>query len=195
MKALLQLGLVLLSLGSVVEVSSQSVNHKQAILTRDVDRRPLPKISLANLSPRMRSYTRALLAQEKADSGTGATPETMIYRIPVAPAGHRLYLIDQKSGEVCGGSGALNCPQTVVDETTKEVQTVVQGGSADALVVRRPHLQMPDIAVVVQEGHFATDITAYRYIGKAWAVYLCKHIEPIDNDPAPAILADAPCSD
>lgn len=195
MKVLFQVGLVLLSSGFLVQISSQSVAHNQAILTRDIDRRPLPKISLANLSPRMRSYTRALLAQEKADSGAGATPETMIYRIPVAPAGHRLYLIDQKSEGVCGGNGALNCPQTVVDETTKELQTIVQGGSAGILVVRRPHLQMPDIAVVVQEGHFATNITAYRYLGKAWAVYLCKHIEPIDNDPAPAIVADAPCID
>ncbi len=193
MKAYLQLGFALLSSVFAVKVVSQSVPRDHAILTSDIDRRPLPKVSFTALSPRMRSYTRALFAQEKAESGARLRAETTIYRIPVAPAGHRLYFIDQNGEDVCAGNGAVNCPQAVVDETPKEVKTIIQGGSAGVMVVRRPHLQMPDIAVVVQQGHFATDVTAYRYDGKAWAIYLCKHIEPIRDDPTPAIVADQPC--
>ena len=195
MKTSLQLGLVLLFVSYVAKAVPQSADKKQAILRRDVDPRPLPKVPLTALSPKMRSYIKTLLAEEMADVGSGEMAKTVIYRIPVAPAGHRLYLIDQNGKNLCAPDGAPNCPETVVDETAQELETVTEGGSAGVMVVRRPHLQMPDVAVIVQEGHFATDVTAYRYDGKRWKTYLCKHIEPIGNDPTPDIVADAPCTD
>ena len=194
MRSSAQLGLILLYANLVAKVVPQSVHQNQAILRRDIDPRPLPIVSITALSARMRTCIKGLSAGEETDAGTEATTGTTIYRIPVAPVGHRLYFIDQNGEGVCAPNGAPNCEQTVVDETKQGLETVTKGSSACITVVRRPRLQMPDIAVVVQEGHAATDVTVFRYDGKTWAPYLCKHIEPIGNDPTPNIVADRPCA-
>ena len=167
---------------------------------RDVDKRPLPKVAFATLSQAMRSAVEAILREEKADAPASdrdrATPpslQTTIYRIPVAPRGHALYLLEQEGELACAPNGA-NCNEAVLDETRAGIDAVTTGGVAEIRVVRRPHLQMPDIAAYEQEGHFAMDITVFRFDGKSWHAYRCKEISPIGADPDPAVIADRPCT-
>ena len=74
------------------------------------------------------------------------------------------------------------------------ITAVTTGQVRDIGVVRRPNLQMPDIAVYDQLGHFAMDITVYRLNGSEWHPYLCKEIDPMNDDPNPAVIADKPCT-
>ena len=87
----------------------------------------------------------------------------------------------------------MNCEEDVFDETASGIDTVTSGEGAGVSVVRRPNLQMPDIAAYEQEGHFAKDVTVYRFDGSSWKPFLCKSVEPINDDPNPAIVADKPC--
>ncbi len=134
------------------------------MLTRDVDKRPLPKVAIAELSPAMRKAIESLVEEEKADESPAdmnrATPPalvTEIYRIPVALRGHKLYLIEQNGELACAPAG-VNCYESVLDETLSGLVTVIDGQVAGISVVRRPNLQMPDIAAYEQEGHFAMDV-------------------------------------
>ena len=183
--------------------SQASAARNDRVLARDVDKRPLPKVTMAELSPSMRKAVQALINSAKANATpqdkNRATPPsltTTIYRIPVAPRDHKLYFIDQ-NGELACSPNQVNCVQTVLDETPSGIVPVVSdtGDSAGAgiSVVRRPNLQMPDIAASYQLGHFAMDVTVFRFDGKGWHPYLCKEIEPINADPDPAIIANKPC--
>ena len=169
------------------------------VLARDIDKRPLPKVSMAELSPGMRGKVQSLIDQARAtetpEDKNRATPpslETTVYRIPVAPPGHKLYLVEQ-GGELACAPAGVNCEEDVFDETASGINTVTSGEGAGVSVVRRPNLQMPDIAAYEQEGHFAKDVTVYRFDGSSWKPFLCKSVEPINDDPNPAIVADKLC--
>ena len=169
------------------------------ILARDVDKRSLQKVSMAELSPGMRRKVQALIddaraTETPADKNRATAPslETTIYRIPVAPHGHKLYLVEQIGELACAPAG-VNCEEDVFDETASGIDTVTNGEGAGVSVVRRPNLQMPDIAAYEQEGHFAKEVTVFRFDGSSWKPFLCKSVEPINDDPNPAIVADKPC--
>ena len=176
----------------------QAAPH-EPILTRDVDKRPLPRVAMADVSPAMRGKVQALIDQARAaetpaDKNRATPPslDTTIYRIPVAPPGHKLYLVEQTGELACAGAG-VNCEEDVFDETAGGIDTVTSGEGAGVSVVRRPNRQMPDIAAYEQEGHFAKDVTVYRFDGSVWKPFLCKSVDPINDDPNPAIVADKPC--
>ena len=159
---------------------------------------------MQELSPAMQKAVRTLIGSLKADETPedrqGATPpslHTTIYRIPVAPRDHKLYLVDQTGELACSPNGA-NCTQVVLDETASGVINTMGNSPGDTAgagisVVRRPNLQMPDLAAHFQLGHFAMDITVFRWNGTGWHPYLCKELDPINDDPDPAIVADKPC--
>ena len=193
MKLFTLLCFALLGSGNPARSTFEYAKQPERILARDVDQRPLQEVGLADLSAVMRAFVNRLHGERRSETDAKSSPQITIHKIPVAPPGHRLYLIDQHGEGVCAANGVPNCPQTVVDETAQGLETVTGDGSAGISIARRAHLQMPDIVVLVQEGHFALDGTVYRFSGKRWAAYLCKHIEPIGDDPDPKIVADKPC--
>ena len=97
------------------------------------------------------------------------------------------------------------------DETAAGVEKI-DGDGIGLSVVRRPNLQMPDLAFVEQEGHhtdgptgtpetawlpvsyrpFLFTVTVYRLANGVWKPYLCKSTET-DRDPNRAVVADSPC--
>ena len=67
-------------------------------------------------------------------------------------------------------------------------------GGVGIAVVRRPNLQMPDIATYEQLGHFATATTVYRFKGHAWSAIMCKDSPIADaEEQNPDLVADKPC--
>ncbi len=105
-------------------LAAQSVPTRPLpILARDVDKRPLPKAITAELSPAMRQKVQSLVdeasATETPEDKNRATPPSLnitVYRIPVAPPGHKLYLVEQSGELACSGTG-VNCEEDVFDET------------------------------------------------------------------------------
>ena len=91
----------------------------------------------------------------------------------------------------CTGNGP-NCREAVLDETATAVVTIDDNGFEHVAVVRRPMLQMPDIAFYEQEGHFGMSTPVYRFDGSRWRPYLCNYVSPINHDPDPNIVADQP---
>ena len=157
------------------------------MLTRDIDKRPLPKVTLADLSPAMRSTLKLLLAEEPRAKSFD------INRIPAAPHEHKLYVLEQNGSEVCGDN-VQNCPETVFDETPQGVVTVAEWGGVGMAVVRRPNLQMPDIATYEQLGHASIYTTVYRFTQDRWQAYLCKDSPIADaEDPHPEWVAYQTC--
>ncbi len=156
---------------------------------------------MAELSVAMRLQVQRLIdnaeAGETAQDKDRITPpslETEVYRIPVAPKGHKLYVVEQTGERITSPNGANSEADTVLDETAAGIATVMDGTGAGFAVARRPDLQMPDIAAYEQLGHSAMSVTVYRFNGSAWKPYLCKQMEPIGDGANPAVLADKPCS-
>ena len=171
------------------------------VLQRDMDKRPLPQVTMAQLSPGMRGKVQALISEAKEaetpEQKNRATPPivvTTIYRIPVAPKDHRLYYIQQDGESACAPNGP-NCGFAVYDETAADINVVVEDSGVSIGVVRRPNLQMPDIVAYDQSGHVSTDITVYRFNGSTWKPYLCNEVPVSEEygDTHPTVLADKPC--
>ena len=177
---------------------SQS-SKEDRILSRDLDKRPLRQIAIGALPQRVRAAVHSLIAEERSEESATdkqrdipATLRTIVYRIPVAPKDHRMYLVEQSGEPGCAANGP-NCETLVLDETADSVITVVDDGLTEVDVIRRPHLQMPDIAAYEQEGHFGFHVTVYRFDGHTWKPYRCR-TAAITEDLHPAILADKPCA-
>ena len=82
----------------------------------------------------------------------------------------------------------------VFDETPQGVITVADWGGVGMGVIRRPNLQMPDIATYEQLGHFAIYTTVYRFTEEKWRAYLCKDSPIADaEDPHPKWVAYQTC--
>ena len=162
--------------------------RSEQILTRDIDKRPLPQVSVKALSPAMQKAVKEIVEQDPR-------PESYsIYQIPVAPKAHRMYLVEQEGKSVCAINGP-NCAFTVLDESANQVTTVVDTSGVGIAVVRRPNLQMPDIAAYEQLGHFATYTTVFRFDGRTWKPFRCKETPIADAaDPHPSLVADKPCT-
>lgn len=134
---------------------------------------------------------KALFQDRNSNGATSVTAEYVMERIPVAPAGHTLYVISLTGEFGCIGNSP-NCRTAVLDETTAEVAVIDDNGFAGIAVVRRPHLQMPDIAFYEQEGHFGMSTTVYRYDGAAWKPFRCAYA-PMTGFPPKRVVADQPC--
>jgi hypothetical protein len=184
------------ALFSVSHSFSQEQPHSP-VLTRDIDKRPLPRVALESLSPRMRDAVKAVLNETKQDDRLEGVSEIIvpvIQRIPIAPRDHRLYLVQLSGVAACAPAG-VNCVLVVFDETQSQVTEVVDGPLAEVIVIRRPNLQMPDIGAREQLGHFANHMTVYRFADNKWSPYACKETSIAgDDDPHPKILADASCA-
>ena len=180
----------------LTEGSSSERPRPSPVLSRDIDKRALPEVKLPALSPKMQQAIRALLKETEEEAGTEDAPASLrvdIQRIPVAQRDHGLYLVALSGKYACAPAG-VNCTLAVFDETQSSVTTIVSGQLADMLVVRRPNLQVPDIAAIEQLGHFAQYVTVYRFDGHSWLPYACKQTSITgDDDPHPELLADAPC--
>ena len=164
------------------------------ILARDVDKRPLPQVSLSALSPKMRVALRAMENEAKQDTGMSGAVQFTVRQIPVAPRDHKLFLVQLLGEDACSGTG-VNCWLAVSDETQDNVSSVVQGQMADVYVIRRPHLQLPDIGVREQLGHFGNDMTVYRFSKGEWSPYACKETSITgSDDPHPEFVADRKCT-
>ena len=164
------------------------------ILSRDVDKRSLSQVNLSKVSPKMRVALHALDEEAKQDTGVSGGLRLTMQQIPVAPRDHKLYLVQMSGEGACSGTG-VNCWLAVLDETQDTVSSVVQGEYADVLVIRRPHLQVPDIGAREQLGHFGNYMTVFRFSASEWRPYACKEssINGYD-DPHPNVVADASCS-
>lgn len=185
--AVLATGLLLVS-----QSSGQKPMHP--VLSRDIDKRLLPGVALQSLPSKMRDAVQTFVNEAKHDAGVSGTLHAAIRSIPVAPRSHKLYLV-QLSGEIACAPAGVNCMLAVFDETQGKVNTVVNGQFADVIVIRRPHLQMPDIGAREQLGHFANDMTVYRFAGDKWLPYACKETSITGNDDLhPEFVADAKCT-
>lgn len=164
------------------------------VLSRDVDSRPLSEVKLASLSAKMQLAVRGLAEKAKRDAGVSKDLQVAIHKIPVAPRDHALYLVELSGDGACARAGE-NCTLAVFDEVQDTVVTAVHGQFAEALVVRRPNLQMPDIgARYALGGGFGSYMTVYRFMGGRWALYACKKTSADgEDDPHPEFLADATC--
>lgn len=165
------------------------------VLSRDVDQRPLSEVKLLSLSAKMQAAVRGLAEKAKRDAGLPKDLDVTIHQIPVAPPDHRLYLVELSGEGACARAGE-NCTLAVFDEAQDKVITVVNGQFADLLVVRRPHLQMPDIGARYALGRDSGNyMTVYRFFDGWWALYACKKTSTDgEDDPHPEFLADATCN-
>lgn len=199
----LSLGSLLLTLAAAYGQAAHHVGDAvrtqddDAVLTRNIDKRPLPAEALDSLSPAMRRAVEAVLQDVRLGADPNrATRELLAYtlqRIPVAPRDHTLHLL-AFTGELGCASNGPNCRAVVFDETVAGVETVVDDGVVAIAVVRRPHLQLPDIARYEQEGHASMDTMVLRFDGTAWKPFRCSN-ELITATLTPKrTVADKPCT-
>ena len=86
-----------------------------------------------------------------------------------------------------------NCLLAVYDETDEGVSDIVKEIDEGIDVVRRPHLQMPDIAVYERTGRATESVVVYRYNNEEWQRYRCGEID-LRDDPQPVVVADKLCT-
>ena len=170
----------------------------QTVLVRDIDKRPLQTVAVNDLSPAAQKAVRALVDDQAASFTDSKTPrakpvqpEFAVQQIPVAPAGHRLYEVLFTGEFGCMGVGN-HCRGVVLDETATGVTTVFDEEASGMDVVRRPNLQMPDLALYEQEGHVGMDTYVYRFDGAAWKPYRCA-LAKLEDFPPKRVVADRPC--
>lgn len=173
-------------------------SQAQAILVRDIDTRPLSKVSLRELSPAAKKAVQSILDDQatlftdlNANGTNPVKPEFLLERIPVAPVGHHLYELSLTGEFGCTGN-TPNCRTAVLDETPSGVDVVDDNGFAGVAVVRRPNLQLPDLVLYEQEGHFGMSTVVYRFDGTAWKLIRCAYADIADFPPK-RIVADKPC--